>query len=85
MTPGQYDLLAKRHVDKLKAEREQSDQRAALICSVLANINRDSKRKPTPYKVQDFMPIFKSNKKQTIEEQLTIVKMLNAAFGGEVI
>lgn len=32
------------------------DARFALICAVLANINRDTKKKPIPYSVKDFMP-----------------------------
>jgi len=93
LTPAQYDLLAKRHIDHEKgkirleeAKLERSDYQAALICCVLANINRDKKKKPTPYKVDDFMPkVVEEKKKQTPEEQFTIVKMLNAAFGGVVI
>jgi hypothetical protein len=29
---------------------------AALVASVLVNANRDIKKKPTPYAVEDFMP-----------------------------
>jgi hypothetical protein len=29
---------------------------AAIICSILANVNRDSKKKPKPYEPKDFMP-----------------------------
>jgi len=85
LTPAQYDILAKRHFKTLRTTNEQSDFRAAQICCILANINRDPKKKPTPYKVQDFMPKYKSVKKQTPEQQFELVKVLNAAFGGEVI
>jgi hypothetical protein len=92
LTPGQFDLLAKRHIEQRKSEIyleqtkiKRSDQQAALICCVLANINRDKKKKPTPYKVDDFMPVeIGKKKKQTAQEQFQIVKMLNAAFGGAV-
>lgn len=84
LTPGQLDLLAKRHNSVESARNERADYRSALICSVIANVNRGKGQKP--FKVQDFMPQESGPKKnQTPEEQLTIVKMLNAAFGGEVI
>lgn len=37
---------------------ERADVRAAQICSILANANRDPKRHPKPYTVKDFMPDF---------------------------
>jgi hypothetical protein len=87
-------MLAMRHVEHTKmefelekAKRDQADHRAALICAVLANIYRDKKRKSTPFKPEDFMPEYeqKVKKQQTPEEQFAIVKMLNAAFGGNVV
>lgn len=33
-----------------------ADIRAGMICSTLANINRDSKRTPDPFQPADFMP-----------------------------
>jgi len=93
LTPAQYDLLAKRHIEHEKAKItleeakiKRSDYQAALICCVLANINRDKRKKLTPYKPDDFMPkVVGEKKKQTPEEQFTIVKMLNAAFGGTTV
>jgi len=93
LTPGQFDLLAKRHIEaeKVKMSLEEvkikrSDQQAALICCVLANINRDKKKKSKPFVVDDFMPkVAGKKKKQTPQQQFEIVKMLNAAFGGKVI
>jgi len=86
-------LLAKRHIEVKKAEInleevkiKRSDQQAALICCVLANINRDKKKKPKPFTVDDFMPkVVGKKEKQTPQQQFEVVKMLNAAFGGKVI
>ena len=86
-------MLAKRHIEAEKAEInleeakiKRSDQQAALICCVLANINRDKKKKPKPFTVDDFMPKLVGKKeKQTPQQQFEIVKLLNAAFGGSVI
>lgn len=34
----------------------------ALIACILANSNRDPKRKPTPFKIEDFDPFHESSK-----------------------
>ena len=35
---------------------ERADLRAAIVASTIANVNRDSKRRPQPFKPVDFMP-----------------------------
>ena len=35
---------------------ERQDYHAALICALLANIYRDSDKKPEPFQPSDFMP-----------------------------
>ena len=71
-------------LERYKSEHDWLNYRAALICSVLANTARDPKRKPRPFIPDDFMPK-KERKQQTAKQMLTTVKMLNAAFGGNVI
>ena len=86
-------MLAKRHIEAEKAKIsleevkiKRSDQQTALICCVLANINRDKKKKPKPFTVEDFMPkVVGKKEKQTPQQQFEVVKMLNQAFGGSVI
>jgi len=58
--------------------------RAALICSVLANIWRGKSKRI--FKPADFIPgtIQGKQKPQTSKQMLATVKMLNAAFGGSV-
>ena len=93
MTPGQFDLLVKRHIEREKSKMQleevkikRSDQQAALICCVLANVNRDKRKKSKPFTVDDFMPkVIGKKEKQTPQQQFEIVKMLNVAFGGVVI
>lgn len=34
----------------------RADMRAGIVASVIANVNRDPKKKPQPYKADDFMP-----------------------------
>ena len=68
--------------------QERNDFHAGLICATLANIHRDTKKQRKPYVPADFMPTGerkKPNKKQTAEQMLHMVKMINAAYGGETI
>ncbi len=36
---------------------ERADLRAALIACLIANANRDEKKRPTPFRVEEFMPV----------------------------
>ena len=80
MTLKEFNALA----GKYKNGQSWLDHRAALICSVLANIWRDTKKKTTPFLPEDFMPREKTVQ-QTVEQMFATVKMLNTAFGGEVL
>lgn len=64
-----------------KAEKKQEDYRTATVCAVIANCNRDTKKRKKPFTPDDFMP--KEKKVQTWQEQLTIVEMLNEALQGK--
>lgn len=54
----------------------RADYRAALIASVIANVNRGSKQKP--YTLEDFLLKFAEEpvRKQTVEDQLAVAKMI---------
>ena len=68
--------------DRFKDTQAWLDYRAAQICAVMANMWRDPKSKPlTP---ADFMPKHES-KKQTPEQMLAAVRLLNSAYGGNYI
>ena len=43
--------------------RERDEYNYAKICWILAEINRDDKKKPRAYKISDFMPEQKSSHK----------------------
>ena len=80
LTLVQLNALIKQHN---LSERAQ-DYRAALICSVLANIHRDPKKKVNPFEAQDFMPNPKKvSRKMSEQEMLTQLELMNASFGGE--
>jgi hypothetical protein len=61
---------------------ERADMRAAIVASTVANTARDPKRRARPWMPGDFMPRF-DRPVQTWQEQLKLVEMLNAAFGGK--
>jgi len=77
LTLREFNALSERHKDN----QDWLNYRAALICAVMANMWRDSKTKP--YTPDDFMPT-KKVKHQTPEQMLVTVKILNAAFGGNI-
>ena len=52
LTLAQFDVLVRRY----KGEQRRLDYRSAMICSILAEINRDRKRRIKPFSPEDFMP-----------------------------
>ena len=54
---------------------EQGYRQAAIICSVIANVNRDAKKRPRPFIAEDFLPLFYVGikKKQSAEEMRNIL------------
>lgn len=60
---------------------ERADLRAAIVAATVANANRRKGKRA--FKPADFMPRFKQQAEpQSWEDQLRLVEMLNAAFGG---
>lgn len=53
-----------------------------MICSVIAEVNRDSKKRKKPFTPDDFMP--KKRRKLTGEQMVNQVEAINIALGGEV-
>ena len=80
------DVAARRY------EREQyrSDFRAGMVCSIIANVYRDAKRKPEPFTPEDFMPVTKRNQEtkkvepvkvaQTEGEMLKMLEIVHGCF-----
>jgi len=67
---------------KYKLNNDLADRRTARICMILANINRDSKRRKKPYSEEDFIP--KPKKKMTVEQMELLLKAITMSLGGEV-
>jgi len=66
---------------------KRADYRAALIARTIAEVNRNPKKKTTPYKLDDFLLKFGGTqqpviKVQTIEEQKAQLLAIHAAFSG---
>lgn len=55
-----------------------------MICSILAEINRDRKKRKKPFTPADFMPKRRDDEKLTDEQMLNRVKMISKALGAEV-
>jgi hypothetical protein len=90
MEPGQLKALLERYnqeeeatARQLQIQEDNADYRAALICTVIANCFRDPKRRA--FKVDDFLPRKKEvkSKTQTPEEQMMMVQMWQAMYGGK--
>lgn len=83
LTLRQFDALVRCNM----MQQERLDYRAALVCSVIANVNRDPKKRPRPFTPRDFMTTAKMQKsrteRQTWEQQLKTVEVLNLAFAGD--
>jgi len=74
-----YQQQIQAKMDELKAH----ERFTARICAILANINRDSKKKKRPFREEDFMHKEKKQK-MTSEQMVTVCKALTMAFGGEI-
>lgn len=69
-------------IERYKNNQDWLNYRSALICAVMANIWRDSKRRA--FIPDDFMPKEKV-RQQSPEQMLATVKLLNTALGGKVL
>lgn len=83
MTLKEFYLFLEGYREKIKIENEMQDRRTARICMVMANLQRDSKKRRKPYSEDDFIP--KPKKKMTVEQIEIMLKGLTYAMGGEVI
>ena len=61
---------------------ELQDYRAGLICAVIANANRNPKKKMRPFTPQDFMPT--KRKPMSDEQMFAQVQAINTMLGGKV-
>jgi hypothetical protein len=85
LTLRELNALIERHNN----HEEWLNYRAALTPSILAEVHRDKKKKPTPYTPADFMPKKSSPKKQsktlTAQEAIDYLRRQNAMLGGKEV
>lgn len=79
LTLAQLNELVKRYNDKLKLE----DYHFALIGCVLAEINRDRKKRTKPFTLQDFTLLGKQSKSMTDDQMKEQIELINMALGGK--
>lgn len=81
MSVTEFNALLLRRNERVKLE----DSRTARLMWLLAEINRDSKRHPSPFKVDDFMPRYgAASEQQKPEQMFEQLKTITAAFGGAI-
>lgn len=73
LTPREFHALS----ESWARAEEAQDRRAATVCMVVANCNRDEKTKP--FSVSDFMPQRAAPKEQSWETQKAIFGAIAAA------
>lgn len=61
---------------------ERADLRSATVAAVIANANRDRKKRSRPYRVTDFMPKF-GQQEQSEEDMLAVAEAWVKALGGK--
>lgn len=75
-----YSMTHREFMAAIKGYREGQkldNLRTARICAVIANVNRNPKKKRSPFTESDFMPVEKKKKKkQSPEDMLNTFKML---------
>lgn len=82
------EWIAYQQLEPMQAERsDRIELLLGQLLVLLANVNRDTKKRKRPYSLEDFMPWLRGGaaqkSRQTLEQQLAIVEVLNAAFGGD--
>ncbi|MFA6364742.1 hypothetical protein [Methanoregula sp.] len=68
-TPAEFIPYIRERI-KWKEEQDKMENfRAGTIAAVIANVNRDKKRRATPYKAYDFFPSLGSGSSQAAQPQ----------------
>jgi hypothetical protein len=69
---------------RFNESQERLDYHAGLITSMIANVNRDPKKNPTPYQPEDYMP-GKKKKQLPVPMDIDHMIIMNAAMGGTMV
>ena len=80
LTPVQFNALSGRYAQ----QQDWLNYRAGLIAAVIANVNRDPKKRRDPFTPQDF--IQRTETEKPVPENLQDkIRRINAAMGGSEI
>ena len=87
MTIAEIIKCYKYRMKKIEDEHEFNNRRTARICMILANINRDKKKKITPFKEDDFIPKkkLKNKKPMSVNEMALVLQTITLAYNGNVV
>ncbi len=78
MTPAEFqEWKVYFNIEPFGARR--ADIHAGLIASVIANVNRDSKTKPEPFSIEDFMLFERQYVPEETEEQAAMRLLAQSA------
>jgi hypothetical protein len=69
-------------------DERRADYRTASVVTMLANVNRDTKKRPTAYKLDDFViefdaPVKPRERKQSLEIQKGILVAIAQAYSAK--
>lgn len=84
MTFREFLVYYEQQNERMKDEAKLQERFTARICSLLANIHRDSKKRMKPFKEEDFMSGQKKKGLST-EQFATVLRTITIANGGEIV
>ena len=83
MNYREFETYYEQQMQYRKDMLENIEWYIARVCSIIANVNRDTKKRKKPYTEKDFISKHKIEK-QTVEQQEIMLKALTLAMGGEI-
>ena len=85
MTLREFTTYFEQQINAKKDEFKVHERFSARICAMVANVNRDTKKRRKPYSEDDFISGAKgSNGTMTPEQMAEVLKGVTIALGGEV-
>jgi hypothetical protein len=70
-------------MQRRQAQLERADWGAALVCSVIANVHRDPKKRQRPYAPDDFLPRRRRRGDLNSHEVTRRLEALTMMLGGD--
>lgn len=82
MTFREFQVYYEQQIQRMKDEMKIHERFTGRICSIIANVNRDSKKQRKPFNEEDFM----SGRKKglTPDQFATMLKTITLCAGGEI-